>query len=243
MGIREHRPPPSRDQKQVQVASLCRALDAICDSWDDAVDAEQARGFANQSPGPRAAAGVVRFDPNDPLHTRQQPGASGKAHAFGDQTGNQALVDDAAGRWLTAARRSLMLLLWASPADEPGERRWTGPFHPPRLRSTFKRAAEDVVELWPTNVAVLIEKIHVLANTARREWPPTPKVGQTVDGVVVGSRGDTSEVCTECGRVVGANASDPLARIDGKPYHRVPCYQTVWQRNRRRAQRDDTTAA
>ncbi len=102
----------------------------------------------------------------------------------------------------------------------------------------MKRAAEDVVDWWPQNIERLVQHIHVLANTARREWPPMPKVGQTIETpegpVTVGERGNQAETCEECGRVIGANAVDPLRRDpDGKTYHKTPCYETVRKRRQR----------
>lgn len=83
------------------------------------------------------------------------------------------------------------------------------------------------------NFDKLLSRIHGLANTARNEWPTTPKVGQVVDGVKVGQRNDSTEVCAECGKVALGNAADPIVRIDGKPYHRQPCYNTVYVRRQR----------
>lgn len=237
MGNAEHRPPPSEAQKREQAAGLCRAIEGICDSWDDAVAAEQARGYAAQSPGPRAAAGTVHPDAADPLHTRQMPAAPGKASAFGDQVGNRAILDDRASAWLDAANRSLRLLLAVSPVEIPVEHRWTGAFYPPNLRRTLCVAAEDVVQMWPRNIAVLIERIHGLANEARAEWPPTPRPGQVIqtpDGPVkVGERAPQVETCTECGGPVAGNAADPIRRVDGKPYHERPCWETARKRKQR----------
>ncbi len=230
---RERKAPPNQDQRRQQLDALCRALDAICGSWDDAVAARQAWGFPHQSPGPKAAAGIVRADPLDPLHTRSQPAASSHASAFGDQTGNTAVQDDPASRWLRDVARYLALLLRMTPSDERiddaprrgTERhpRWNGPFYPPDLRQSLRRAAADVVELWPANCALLFERIHTLANVARREWPPTPPPGKEVDGVMVGAARDhTGVTCSGCGLYASGDASDPVGRIDGKPYHRKP---------------------
>lgn len=244
---RERRPPPSHDQRKSQLDALCRAIDTICACWSDAQEAQTSRGYAVQSPGPRAAAGVVRHDPLDPLHTRTSPGASAKPSAFGDQTGNAAMshlkVDevrhrviggDPAQQWLSDVAGCLKLLLAMSLSDDG----WVGPFDPPALKSSLRDAAGDVVRLWPANVALLIARIHVLANVARTEWPPTPKVNtvvQTENGPVkVGGRADTGVICSDpkCGRYVSGSAADPIRRIDGKPYD-MKC----WEKMRKRKQR------
>jgi hypothetical protein len=205
-----HRSPPAKAQKRDEIMRLCGALTAICSAWDDAVEAARARGYQVRS-------GEVVGGP--------------RKRTFGDPTARKALQDDPAARWLSGARRALGVLLRFS----PDRRAWSGPFHPPALRGALLAAAEEVVWMWPKNVEVLIEWIHNLANTARVEWPPTPKPGDTIDGVTVGRKANPVETCTECGGVIGANAADPLARIDGKPYHRNPCYHTVYMRAKRRS--------
>lgn len=229
----EHRAPPTNAQKDEQVAGLCRAIDTICDAWIDADAARFARGFARQSPGPKAAAGEVRQDPADPLHARQMPAASSKPSAFGDQTGNAAMEPDVADEWVTDVRRMLgVLLIFA-------EGGCIGAFSPPRMRGALRTAARNMVELWPKNVAVLIERIHRLANTARVEWPATPKPGTPVGDIIVGGgRAETGATCAECTRWIVGNVVDPISRINGKPYHRQPCFDTA----KRRADRQRATA-
>lgn len=72
-----------------------------------------------------------------------------------------------------------------------------------------------------------------LANEAKRRWPPTPKAGDVIEGVKVLETASAVEICTECHSPIGGNAADPLARIDGQPYHRQPCYNTVKRRRAR----------
>ncbi len=216
------------EQRRVQLDALCRAIDAICDACDLAADSAEARGYPQ-----RVSAAVT----SAPLPPNDDPESMSGRYVVGDPTGNAAIRPDVASRWIADARRLLALLLRLSPSVQVN-----GAFYPPRLRSALKRAAEEVVSIWPRNVALLFQRIHRLANVARREWPPTPEAGTKVGAVVVGQRGDESEVCTECKAPIGANAEDPLARIDGRPYHRRPCYQTVWQRQKRQASRDDRTA-
>ena len=237
---------PTRERRVFELAVLAArdadppsVIDRICGAWDAAVDQERARGFARQSPGPRAAAGIIRPDPNDPLHARQMPGASSTGAAFGDTTGNQAIQADYAGVWLDEAQRCLLLLLRVSPADERPERRRTGPFHPPSLRETLRRAAQDVVELWPVNIELLIERLHRLADSAAVRWPPRPRAGQTIETpegpVTVLKKGNPVEMCNECRGPVVGNAGDPIRRLDGRPYHARPCYETVRKRKQRRS--------
>lgn len=230
---REKRPPPNESQKKNNIDALCRAIDTIANAWKDANEAAAARGYAVQSPGPRAAAGVVKHDPLDPLHTRTQPGASGGNSAFGDQTGNEAVryIPDpgksppmTAQRWLSDVRGCLKLLLAMTSTDS--DDRWSGPFDPSAMRQSLNDAASDAVRLWPANVALLIARIHVLANVARTEWPPTPKAGAVIatpeGDIIVGKRTKTGVTCEGCGKYASGDASDPVARIDGKPYHRKP---------------------
>ena len=88
--------------------------------------------------------------------------------------------------------------------------------------------------MWPVNFGSLRDRVFELADQARKEWPETPRKGEVVDGVKIGARTSQIETCVECGKVIGGGAADPLARIDGKPLHRTPCYQTRWQRNKRK---------
>ena len=44
-------------------------------------------------------------------------------------------------------------------------------------------------------------------------------------------------LCTKCGRPILGGADDPLARIEGEPYHRTPCYRSERQRIRRSERR------
>lgn len=227
----------STDQKAEQTKAVCRAIDRICDAWGDAREAAAARGYPTQSPGPSEAPALRSpHDPADPLHTRTMSPASGGKGSAGDG-GMVAAISrpDAAGQWLNAARRHLAVLLWFSTADERGEQRWRGDFHPPSLRQNLKRAAGELIEMWPKNVDRLLAKIVALANFAGQEWPPTPEAGKTVDGVKVGERGNTAELCAECGKVIGGGAADPLRRDpDGQTYHKSPCYETVRKRRQRK---------
>lgn len=209
---------PSRDQKQFAGEAVARSIIQICECWDAVVEAAWDRGYqvrsGEQSPSKSA-------DPTDP-------------------TGNRAaLVDvhpDRAEAWLSSARSNLATLLRLSSSEAPY--RHTGPFYPPILKSALTRAAEEMAELWPANIAKLFGRIEKLGSEAMRHWPPTPKTGEVVGDVKVGERLNDIVLCTECKSQVIGGAGDPIARIDGKPYHRKPCYQTVWQRNARRSRTD-----
>lgn len=227
---RERRGPPSEQQKTEQVASLCRAIDAICDAWDLAVDAANSRGYGSggsfDGTGSSSGFWVVEFDDDgNRTNTEYVP------TAHGDPTSAQGLRSDTATRWYGNARRHLALLLRL----DPGAKR--GKFYPPALRSQLHHAAEYAVEyVWDEekNLARLIENIHKLANTARREWPPTPKFGQVVDGIKVGERSKSElEVCSECKQPIPGTKLEPVKRIDGQPYCLSPCFETVRKRRAR----------
>lgn len=203
----ETRAPNTADQKRRQLASLRDAINVICDSWDDAVEAAESRGYGS--------------------HTSDDPPVSGGGTS--DPTGSDAIREDIAEQWVFTTRRSLALLLKLAVDDEYP----LGTFYPPSLRSALNRAAEDVVELWPTNVARLITRIHVSANTARAEWPPTPTAGQRIKDIVVGERAPQLEICVECGTPVTGVAADPIRRINGQPHHMNPCYETARKRKYR----------
>ncbi len=152
-----------------------------------------------------------------------------------DPTGMIATsVPDKASVWLERSDREIRLLISLTSAEAPGERRWTGRHDElPNLRETAKRAAADLIETWPRNIARLIGSIERLANDAAAEWPPTPKPGTTVDGVKIGGRAPDLEYCAECKQPVTGGPDDPIARVDGKPYHRRPCYMTAYMRRQR----------
>lgn len=231
---------PSPAQKERITEVVEQDVRRICRAWPLAVDEASVRGYRSNGGG--VVPTEVRVDPSDPLHTRRSALTSAKPAAFGDPTGSDALRDDLAMRWLTDARTSLLFLLATSAMQAPGERRWSGAFDPHKLEGSLCMAARDIVELWPMRVQGLLDKISRLAFDAAKAWPPTPRKGDVIDGVTVGGKSTTVEDCTECGGPIAGGAGDPLARIDGRPYHRTPCYQTVWQRNRRRAGDDSRVA-
>lgn len=41
------------------------------------------------------------------------------------------------------------------------------------------------------------------------------------------------ETCQECGKPVTGGRADPIVRVDGRPFHRKPCYNTAWRRKKR----------
>ena len=82
----------------------------------------------------------------------------------------------------------------------------------------------ELVELWPKNVMKLFQRLYDLANEAMSEWPATPRKGQTIDGIVIGQKSSSIEMCVHCGESVFGGAADPIVRIDGKPYHKSTCY-------------------
>lgn len=226
---------PTTEQKLHQYQAGKRAIDTICEAWPEAQSAAASRGYPTSSPGPRAAAGVVKD--TDALHTRQMPPASAKVATFGDATGNAALqFDDAAENWLSEVRGTLGLLLRLSPNHGVWNR---GQFHPPSFHDTLTEALSEVVDWWPRNVERLLAKLQGLANTARREWPSTPETGQKVGQVVVGQRADLSEVCVGCHEVIGGGADDPIRRVDGAPYHLNGSgeHGSCWTKARKAAQR------
>lgn len=229
--------PPWQAQRDQTLVSFTKALDQICDSWDGALEAHAARGYPHESPGPRAAAGVVKD--TDALHTRQMKPASAKAATGGDATGSAALIEDRAEKWLASARGHLLELLKASGAEATGERRWTGRFHPPTLRRTLHLAAADLVEWWPNNTGHFVNQVVRLGGIAATRWPPTLKPGAEVETetgtVKVGGRAEASEVCTECRTTIAGGADDPLRRIDGKPFHLAPCWEIARARRDRKA--------
>jgi hypothetical protein len=108
---------------------------------------------------------------------------------------------------------------------------------PDPMASHLHRVVDALVQHWPSGTTHFLDSLVALANRGVREWPPQPRFGEVVDGVKVGSRGDQLEYCTECRQPVTGDAADPISRIDGKPFHRKPCYQTVWQRNDRARRR------
>lgn len=206
---------PTAEQKTHQAIAGKKAVAVICGAWDEAIAAVEARGYPTASPGPKAAAGIVKD--NDALHTRTMPPAHTKVATFGDSTGNAALqFDDAAERWLKEAKAVLKLMVAITPADH---RVWTSAFYPPALQDALTKTLTDLIVWWPKNTHRLLERLQGLANTARREWPDTPATGQSIGEVVVGERANTAEICAGCTKVIGGNAEDPIRRVDGAPYH------------------------
>lgn len=203
--------PLTHAQKSVVRNDLTRAIGQICDSWPDAMAAEQSRGYPNGSGN-----------------------GSGGIGSHGDPTANSlqitkggAIKADKATRWLGDVRGTLALMFKQSAATGMS---WVGPFDPPRMRSALIDAGIELVELWPKNVMRLFHRLYDLANEGKREWPPTPRKGDNIDGIVVGQKSITIEMCAGCGEQVFGGAADPIVRIDGKPYHKTTCY---WREKRK----------
>jgi hypothetical protein len=205
---------PTPAQKTHIVSAAQSDVRLVCGAWSGALEEAAAHGFGQS------------HDPDAPVVS---------SGGVSDPTGTRAMREDLALDWLTRTRRELAGLLRITP--QLGA---SGPFDPPRLTDPLCRAVADVVELWPLNTHDLLNRLSRLAFEAAKNWPPKPRPGEVIDGVRVGSRGPTVETCTECRQPIGGGAADPLARIDNKPYHRTPCYQTVWQRTRRRRVSDDS---
>lgn len=192
-----------RDFEKEQVVG---SIGQICDAWPDAQLATEAIGFPTG-----------------------QGGRSGKGgHA--DPTANRAMTPDIAIDWMRRARVVLLLILRVSSA--PG-RAWVGPFDPKAMRGALKEAGGELVELRPMNVGRMFNQLYDLADQALREWPPTPVAGMKIDDVVVGEKAPTWEMCGECRSEIWGGTTDPVRRLDGKPFHKTPCYETVRKRRQR----------
>ena len=221
---------PAQKQCDQIVHDLCKAIDRICDAWPAAFEADQAAGWPTRGGEPRIMLGKD----GNPI----KPGPDDVRPPEADPTGDLAVRGRAllAERWLHEAVVVFRFLIWFTPADAPGERRWSGVEEPPQLRRTAKQASQDLVDAWPRNVEKLFRRVYKLADTADKEWPPTPERGAVVNGVKVLERSESdveSVRCAGCGQPVGGGAVDPVVRLDDKPYHRNPCYYTAYRRRSR----------
>lgn len=203
---------------EFRLEAVVRSINRICAAWPDAIAAAASVGYPTTTMG-----------------------GGGSSSGSGDRTCNTAtrLVDkgNVAMSWLTRARRTLADLLWTAdatgPARSAGESRWTGPFDPPKLVVAFGAAASELDEIRPKGINRLFDTLVALGNEAAHNWPPTPKKGETIDGVKVLERTRSGDECVECHKYVAGDAGDPIRRLDGKPYHERPCYNTARQRKRR----------
>ena len=199
------RNPLTQAQKSVVKADLAKAIGQICDAWQDAILAVNARCYpSGSSNGSRSIGG----------------------HA--DPTLMSSLTADRASEWLSRARRELVGLLRMSSSDQG----WIGPFSPPQMRHALIMASADAVDMWPQGFQRTMDVVYDLANEAIRSWPPTPRKGTKIGDVVVGQKSSSIETCEKCQESVFGGALDPIGRIDGKPYHKHTCY---WQVKRAKA--------
>lgn len=198
-----------KTHRQHRLDSVLNSIERICGAWNDALEAEASIGYPSGG----------------------QSLGSGTTDSTGEKAVNLAKYGDPAAQWMHKSRCALGVLLYYAAAD--GEGRWTGAFYPPKLRSVFMRAAKDWDALRPRNMDRLFVRIIDLGNEAANRWPATPTKGKKVGDVVVGLRSTTGEDCAGCGRYVAGGIADPIVRLDGKPYHRQPCYNTAYQRKRR----------
>ncbi len=204
---------PTSEQKDFIRTAVKRDLRLICSAWSVALGESESISFGTAGDG---GGGAPSDEAEMTFRSRN------------------------AENWIAEVKPTLALLLKLADGSVPGERTWTGPFDPPKLVGSFCAAADDLVDVWPMRIDRVWRKLSRLASIAAKHWPATPKKGQVVDGVKIGDRGNFTEMCTECGSSIGGNAADPVARIDGKPYHRKPCYNTVFVRTKRRAARTTT---
>lgn len=199
---------PSTEQKDFIKTAVRKDIQLICQAWPKAVEESLTATYGRQD------------------------GSSGSGEV--DESREMTFRSQNAEAWVADVKPTLALVLRLADAGKvPGERQWTGSFDPPKLVGTFCAAADDIVDLWPVRVDRLWKRLSRLASIAAKHWPETPRKGEVIDGVKVLDKGNFTEMCTECEGSIGGNATDPLARIDGKPYHRKPCYQTVVQRRAR----------
>lgn len=203
-----------KSHKEFAREQVTGAIGQICDAWPDAIRASAARGFGTGGSGGRQPQG----DHGDPV--------ANKVLRF-DRNGD--LKPDVADRWLRQARELLVYVLQFSP-DDGG---WTGRFDPVRMRSALKRGGAEMVDLWPMRVQRVMRDLYELADTALREWPATPSKGEKVGEVTVLERNKTGDDCAKCGKYVAGDAGDPIRRLDGKPYHMTPCWETMRKRKAR----------
>jgi hypothetical protein len=141
---------------------------------------------------------------------------------------NAALKQDRASRWLVETRRLMAAWCVSAGVDFDAAR-----FKPNTHRALILESIETVIKEWPHWTEAALSGLVRLANVAAKEWPPTPRRGDVIDGVTVGERSETGDTCSSCGRYIAGSAADPVRRIDGAPYHKSPCWETVRKRRRR----------
>jgi hypothetical protein len=219
---------PNREQQAVLLESLVQDIDRIYDSWATALEARASYGYPPTSPG-FAEHGYLRRVKFDSEGNVIPPDPDDLPPAVGDPTGNKAIAGhDRATQWLESVRGTFSLMLRITPAGWGG-----GATEPPGSRNNVKRAARDLVDCWPVNIAKLFTKLHTLADIAAFEWPPTPGEGAVIGEVKVGGRYVELAECAECKRPITGGTGDPIDKFAGKKYHREPCGNTARKRNAR----------
>ena len=206
---------PLSSQRKFTREALHRAIEVICLAWTSAKESESSWGYSSGK----------GFD------------GAGSSHVGSDMAvAGPALQGNDSSKWLDNASETLTSLLACADATQSGRSpRWTGPFWPPKMQRTFCEAADEMVALWPARCERIFNRLYQLADTAAREWPATPAIGQEIDGIKVGERLPQIEVCAECRGPVAGGAADPIRRLEGIPYHKEPCYETARKRRYRRS--------
>ena len=202
------RPERQKSHKDYAREQVVGAIGQICDAWNDAHEAAWSRGYPSGGSG-----------------------GSGGIGGHGDPTGNRAMIPDSAEDWIKRATSALVFVLRFSTNDTGA--RWTGSFNPVLMKRDLQRAGVELVEIWPRRIQSLLNRLYDLADQALREWPPTPHKGEVIGDVRVLERTRTGDDCAKCGRYVAGDASDPIRRLDGKPYHQQPCYEAMRKRKQR----------
>lgn len=239
---------PSAAQAAEQVARLHTAIDRICDAWELAVEDAASRGWPSSSPG-YGERGYLRRVRIDEHGNALPPDPDDVTPPASDTTGDAACRPDPASEWLRRAGYLVGQLISLTPAEAPGENRWFTVNDParhldvPALRQTAKRAAVDLVELWPIGASSLIGRVVGAGNEAARRWSQLHE-GDTVtvdyawqgDTVIkVGGRYIEVAECAECRHPI--ESGHTRRKIDGRQYHERPCWETVRKRRRRQLQK------
>lgn len=203
--------------------ALHRAVDRICDAWPQALVDADCRGFS--SGGEKVG---------------------GRGSDVPDPTSSAALCPDHAVGWLAELHDVAVEVLEQAGLrwSVPWEARYScGQLHDAVERICCDWTVEDLIDVDPrsSNYGRDVFGLERLADDAARWWPPTPKTGQQVAGLTVGTE-DVVEDCGLCGgpTQAGRNRDGQLLRrrIDGQAFHAVAgyghgaCWWTVWRQRR-----------
>jgi hypothetical protein len=97
----------------------------------------------------------------------------------------------------------------------------------------------NIADVWLAKTGQLRKDLWHQADMALKHWPPSPKPGDKIDGITIGTRTNQAELCWQCDQPAtsGRDAAGrllvrrvPLAGGGTATLHTAGCYDKAWRK-------------